>query len=99
MYDKTEWKDRLVEYPRRIRLKRSDGSTEIVDYEPIPGVIEEVGTPVNAQNMNKIEDTLESHLSAEMPHVIYNKSDGKKYRYGEIIDERGRPQIIYEEVV
>lgn len=52
-YNKTVWKLREVEKPRRYNVQvNSDGSRT---FNPAPGVIIEPGTPLNAANMNKIE--------------------------------------------
>lgn len=60
-YQKTLWKNRLVERPRTFKmLQNADGS---VTLDPAEGQIIEAGTPINAGNLNKIEDTLEAHES------------------------------------
>ena len=68
-YNPTQWKDRVVERPRTYSLQdNGDGTYTLL---PMPGNIIEPGTPVNAGNMNKIEqgiaDTsqgLEQHINA-----------------------------------
>lgn len=53
-YNKTEWKDQDVENPRTYTQRQNDdGSVTLLDHF---GEITELGTPVNAENMNKIED-------------------------------------------
>lgn len=53
-YNKTVWKDQDVENPRTYtQRKNDDGSVTLLDHF---GTITELGTPVNAENMNKIED-------------------------------------------
>lgn len=52
-YQKTNWKDRAVERPRTYRMQQNpDGTVTLI---PEPGTVYEAGTPVNAPNMNKIE--------------------------------------------
>ena len=52
-YTKTNWRDRLVEKARTFLLKENtDGSTTLVDS---PGEVYEEGTPINAENMNHME--------------------------------------------
>ena len=98
MYNPTTWKDRIVEYPRRIKLKKQNGTEETVEYEPMPGVVVEEGTPLNAEQMQKIEDGLKNHELSEMPHVMHDEDNNKKYRYG-FRFKNGGMQLIYEEVI
>lgn len=60
-YTKTLWKNRLVEKPRTFRFQQNADGTVTLNAEE--GQIIEPGTPVNAANLNKIEDTLEAHES------------------------------------
>lgn len=72
-YQKTDWKDRIVEYPNRIELiDNGDGTHTVVNK---PGTIEEEGLVVNAEKLNNIEDgiktnegDIESHLNNNTPH-------------------------------
>lgn len=58
-YTKTVWKNRLVEKPGTgILQQNADGTVTFIAKE---GNIIEAGTPVNAENLNKIEDTLAGH--------------------------------------
>lgn len=53
-YNKTVWKDQDVENPRTYTQRQNDdGSVTLLDHF---GTITELGTPVNAENMNKIEN-------------------------------------------
>lgn len=55
-YTKTVWKDRVVENALTYNLQNNtDGTITLV---PAPGTVVEEGTPVNAENMNKIESKL-----------------------------------------
>lgn len=61
-YTKTTWKDRLVQRPRTyIETTNPDGS---ITHVPSEGVITEAGTPVNALNLNRIENGLEAVSAA-----------------------------------
>lgn len=42
---------------------------------------------------------VDNHANEQMPHVIENLSTGKRYRYGIRVNEKGHPQMIYEEIV
>lgn len=67
-YQPTNWKDRVVEKPRTFDVTNNpDGSITLV---PKPGVVVQEGTPVNAANMNKIEQGLVSHMADYVPHGL-----------------------------
>ena len=56
-YEKTVWKNREVERPRTFQeVENPDGTITLV---PAEGNIIEAGTPIIAENMNKIEDEIE----------------------------------------
>ncbi len=55
-YIKTIWKNRLVEKPRTFRQQQNTDGT--VTLLPVEGQIFEPGTPVSAENLQKIEDEL-----------------------------------------
>lgn len=69
-YTQTEWKNRLVERPRTFRFQQNaDGS---VTLNPDEGQITEQGTPVNAENMNKIEQGIAdsyAHMADDVAHI------------------------------
>lgn len=67
-YEKTEWKDRKVENPRTYSVRdNEDGTITLLDA---PGEITEAGTPVNAENMNNIEQGIyDAHTQ-----VLYQKT-------------------------
>ena len=46
------WKDRVTETPHRYKL--TEVSADTYDLEAVPGAIGEAGTPVNAENLNKL---------------------------------------------
>lgn len=57
MYKKTVWKNRVVEKVRTFtKQDNSDGTITLIPEE---GQIIDPGTPVNAANMNNIEDKIE----------------------------------------
>lgn len=65
VYQKTEWKDQNVESPRTYSVRQNlDGTITLLDAF---GEITEVGTPVNAENMNNIENG-----------IVQNESDISK---------------------
>ncbi len=64
-YEPTNWKDRVVEKPRTFTMQQNpDGTITLV---PAPGTVVQEGTPVNAANLNKLENGLVSHLADYVP--------------------------------
>jgi hypothetical protein len=56
-YIKRTWEDRAVEFPRRYdQTIGADGKVTLV---PAPGEVAKAGTPLNAANMNAIEEGLQ----------------------------------------
>lgn len=65
-YEPTIWKDRVVEKPRTFNIVNNpDGTVTLV---PAPGVVVEEGTPVNAANLNKLEQGLKTHEADNAKH-------------------------------
>ena len=61
-YEKTVWKDHVVERPKTYRMvENADGTVTLV---PVPGQVIQQGTALNAENLNHIEDTLAEHDEA-----------------------------------
>lgn len=53
-YSKTTWKNRVVQNPQTyLQQQNTDGTVTLIPKE---GTVTEAGTPVNAVNMNNIED-------------------------------------------
>ena len=69
-YIKTTWKDRLVERPNTFEVQENpDGTITLI---PTPGTVTQAGTPVNATNLNKIEDgivTLENNVTTHLAEM------------------------------
>ena len=58
-YEKTVWKDHVVERPKTYRMvENADGTVTLVSET---GQVIQQGTALNAENLNKIEDALEDH--------------------------------------
>lgn len=61
-YEKTVWKDHVVERPKTYRMvENADGTVTLV---PVTGQVIQQGTALNAENLNHIEDTLAEHDEA-----------------------------------
>ncbi|MBC8588103.1 hypothetical protein [Paratissierella segnis] len=70
-YEPTIWKDRAVEKPKTYTIQdNGDGTVTLI---PMPGIVTEEGTPVNANNLNKLEQGLKSHEADYAAH--WNKID------------------------
>lgn len=65
-YVKTNWKDRVVERPNTYTMTNNGNGT--VTLTPVPGQIIERGTPLNAENLNKIEDAI-VETNAQLSHL------------------------------
>lgn len=75
-YEPTIWKDRAVERPRTFNIVNNpDGTITLV---PVPGVIAEEGTPVNAANLNKLEQGLKTHEAESVPHGVATKTQAEE---------------------
>jgi hypothetical protein len=71
-YNPTEWTNREVEKPRTYTMQNNpDGTVTLV---PAEGAIISAGTPIVAENMNKIEDQLvlaDTHIArTNNPHAV-----------------------------
>lgn len=73
-YVKNTWVDQKVQRPKTYNFTNNDdGSTTLIDAF---GNVEELGTPVNADNMNHIEDGLSTvGMWVYSKTVEYNKDD------------------------
>jgi hypothetical protein len=66
-YEKTNWKDQISTYPNRYtQIDNPDGTKTIIKSE---GPIIQVGTPLSASNLNKLEDGLIG-ISAELSQYV-----------------------------
>lgn len=67
-YTKTEWKDQNVENPRTYSVRDNGDST--VTLMDAFGTVTERGTPVNAENMNKIENGIANAVDKDSNQTI-----------------------------
>ena len=67
-YQKTEWKDQNVENPRTYSVRDNGDST--VTLMDAFGTVTELGTPVNAENMNKIENGIANAVDKDSNQTI-----------------------------
>lgn len=73
-YQKTEWKDQQVENPRTYSVRQNlDNTITLLDAF---GEITEIGTPVNAENMNKIEQGIaDAQLTSNLEQSLSQATD------------------------
>lgn len=55
MYKPIGWKNRAVEYARRYEMTQGERSG-LVYLKPAPGEVDNQGTPVNAENLNHMDE-------------------------------------------
>ena len=79
-YEPINWKDRIVEKPRTYYIQNNpDGTITLI---PAPGTVVQEGTPVNAANLNHMEQAIVTHLpekatETKLGHVkAKTKEDG-----------------------
>jgi len=79
-YEPINWKDRIVEKPKTYHVQNNpDGTITLI---PAPGTVVQEGTPVNAANLNKMEQAIVTHLpekatETKLGHVkAKTKADG-----------------------
>ena len=76
-YEPINWKDRIVEKPRTYNVQNNpDGTITLI---PAPGTVIEEGTPVNAANLNKLEQGFSTHLADYVQHGVTMGSENDIY--------------------
>lgn len=96
-YEPTTWKDRAVERPLTFTIiNNPDGTVTLV---PAPGAVVEPGTPVNAANLNNLEQGLVNHEAEKatldkLGHIKEETNvDGRLIRLGQIKGDDGNYYI------
>lgn len=78
-FSKKTWLDRIAEYPTRRRLRKSDGSEELVTVAREEGTISQEGDAFSAANMNDLEERVSNEFDALNKNLTKtNKALGKK---------------------
>jgi hypothetical protein len=80
MYSKTTWIDRIVEFPNR--FTKSSESASAVTLTASPGTVTEAGTPLNAANLNNIEQGIEAVYTELDTHKLDFQQYQRKIRMG-----------------
>lgn len=65
-YNKTNWKDRIVQFPNRYK----DQDNNIITLTQDPGEVAQDGTLVEAEKMNNIENGIEESLKIEILDIL-----------------------------
>ena len=60
-YKETKWRDNMVEYPDRVKLKPINEEENLYDLIEAEGEVYEEGTPVVARIMNNIEEGIKNN--------------------------------------
>lgn len=63
-FKKKTWLDRIAEYPTRRRLKKSNGTDEIVTVSREEGTISQEGDAFSAANMNDLEKRIDDEFNS-----------------------------------
>lgn len=71
-YEKTEWKDHIVEYPNRYRQVQNPDGTITLSKDP--GNVVQQGTPLSAANLNKMEQGI--YDAHDKIGILNKKTDG-----------------------
>lgn len=67
-YQPTTWSDRVVDKPRTFNFQNNaDGTTTLI---PASGTVYTAGTPVNAANMNNIEEGIQDRATWDSVHSV-----------------------------
>lgn len=86
------WKDRIVERPRTYeKIENPDGT---ITLTPSPGQVIQEGTPVNAENMNNIEQGIEdtqARVDTVQQDLAAHKADFASQEVGKGADMIGLP--------
>lgn len=78
-FKKKTWLDRIAEYPTRRRLKKSNGTDEIVTVSREEGTISQEGDAFSADNMNDLETRIDDEFNS------LNLKMGNKLGYKQIV--------------
>ena len=77
-FKKKTWLDRIAEYPTRRRLKKSNGTDEIVTVSREEGTISQEGDAFSADNMNDLEKRIDDEfnsLNLKLDSNYYSKNE------------------------
>lgn len=56
--------DRVVQYPRRFKLTKVEGTEDEYELTPVPGTVQEAGTPINKELFDSIKTDIESEKTS-----------------------------------
>lgn len=94
-FSKKTWLDRIAEYPTRRRLKKSDGTDEIVSVSREEGAISQEGDAFSAANMNDLEDRVASEFNSLNLKMELVRSHVGMIVQSTTLDTEGKVKAIY----
>lgn len=71
-----DWTDRITEYPNRRKLIKEDGSSEVVTVERYEGTVMHEGYPYSAENMNDLENRVNTAFAEVLYIVSFDSTTG-----------------------
>ena len=77
MYNQTEWKDHVVEFPDRRKITDNGDGTS--DVEKATGEVIQQGTPQSATNFNNMEGGIQDGQTAEKIHLQHYLQKEREY--------------------
>ena len=78
------WVDRITEYPTRRRLRKEDGSDELVTVSREEGQVSEEGDAFSAENMNDLESRIDSAFKDVNNSLETHTHDNRYYTEAEV---------------
>lgn len=78
-YTKKEWTDRNVQYPGRRKLSAVSGQTDVYDVVRNEGTITAAGDAFSAENMNDLEDRIDTGFTQAKTYSDSQLKTAKEY--------------------
>ncbi len=76
-YTRTNWQDRIVEYPQRYRIAdNGDGTVTLI---PVEGEITQNGTPITAERLNNIENRIDELVDTRLELLWQNTNASSNF--------------------
>lgn len=94
-FSKKTWLDRIAEYPTRRRLRKSDGSEELVTVAREEGTISQEGDAFSAANMNDLEERVSNEFDALNKNLKLIQSHVGMIIQSTTLDTEGKVKAIY----
>ena len=72
-YNRVNWRDKKVEYPRRYKLESVNGKESTYDMTHVYGEIFDNGVPRNEKHMNNMDEQIEALTNVVLDLIDDNK--------------------------